>query len=201
MKKMIISIIMVLFIVNNVFSLTVHLLDGTQINGNLISRKDDKLYITLDKSLYIISEHIILKVFDEEKDVTELVKTSKKNQPIKWNSYLKIITLNTMKDVRKNYPNLVLDTRSIRTKNLDSQQKLLLSAGKNLQKSSFFWYSGIVLSTVGLIFFMKADNDTEINIGIGFNIAGTLAYLIAPAYIGKAGNDLEEMSFTEQNKK
>ena len=138
MKKVLLFLI-IIFVVSNAFSLTIELINGTKINGELNGRKKNKLYFTSDDDIFIISINLIQNILEDSRDVTDEIINTNKPIKIDWNSYLNIFEFNKIIDI---------DNFSKRQKEFDKEKLMYIKGDKTL-----YTYPNLKLLPISIISF------------------------------------------------
>ena len=183
MKRVMCTVIIILMMIE-LSALTLILQNNEEIEGKLKCYKDDKIYLTQKRKLYIIETKEIKRLIQEG------IEISLDDIPL----HKKIFEIGNMA-----YYNEIINIPSIKeiNENLLMQNKecmLLNETGKNLKSFSSLYYIGLGVSMIGTIASLPNKDGKIDSSGPVISLIGLAILVFAPMKITEAGNNLQKLS-------
>jgi hypothetical protein len=165
-------------------SLTVILQNNKEIDGKLKCYKDDKIYLTQKRKLYIIETKEIKSLIQEGIAISlDEIPLHKKIFEIGNMAYYKEIII--IPSIKKMDENLLMQYKEC---------MLLNETGKNLKSFSNWFYFGIGISMIGTIASFPNKDGKIDSSGPVISLIGLAILIFAPMKVAEAGNNLQKLS-------
>ena len=168
-------------------ALTLILHNNEEIEGKLKLYKDDKIYLTKKRKLYIVETKEIKRIIQNGSEISlDDIPFHKKIFEIGNMAYYKeIINIPSIPSIKKINENLLMQ---------DKECMLLYETGKNLKSFSSWYYIGLGVSMIGTIASLP-NKDGEIDSSGPFiSLIGLAILVFAPMKVAEAGNNLQKLS-------
>ncbi len=182
--KRVICIIILILMMMELSALTLILQNNEEIEGKLKLFKDDKIYLTQKRKLYIVETKEIKRLIQEGIEISlDDIPLHKKIIEIGNMAYYKEII--NIPPIKKMDENLLMQYKEC---------MLLYKTGKNLKSFSSWYYIGLGVSMIGTIASLP-NKDGEIDSsGPVISLIGLAILVFAPMKIYEAGNNLQKLS-------
>lgn len=199
MKKILILFVVISFFINSfaitIGPVTVKLRNGKEIIGQLVSFKPYRLYVSKNKTLYIIDTNVITDLIYKNQKINIKKLNKIKFDRLLWSDYSDHINIGigNLPPYSLNKKTDTYDIKSNIASQVNNQKEyFIFKAGESLKSYTHLKYLSYALSITGIIITItNIQNEEMITLGGVLSFSGLIVSLIATLKIRQAGDYLQ----------